>query len=134
MKVRVKKCSNTDYWHVDRIGDVFKVIGVDRGDYKVIVEGHHGPTNWILTTDCEVVGEEDKPDMVGKPPHYTNRKMEVIDMMVLVYGYDAAINFCDLNAFKYRMRAGYKGDVKEDIDKAIWYENKSKELDKEKSE
>jgi hypothetical protein len=47
-----------------------------------------------------------------------------------VYGLDAYLNFAKLNAFKYRMRAGLKtgADVQTDINKALWYESKIKEL------
>lgn len=68
------------------------------------------------------------PDNVNHPSHYTKGKIEVIDMMLKVFGKEVVINYCDLNAFKYRMRAGYKNDIVEDINKAMWYENKSKEL------
>ena len=67
-------------------------------------------------------------DNVNHPSHYTKGKIEVIDMMLKVFGKEVVINYCDLNAFKYRMRAGYKNDIVEDINKALWYEKKSKEL------
>jgi hypothetical protein len=51
-------------------------------------------------------------------------------MMIDVYGKEAFINFCEINAFKYRMRAGLKEteSIVEDIEKAKWYENKANEL------
>jgi hypothetical protein len=71
---------------------------------------------------------DEKPDLVNHPPHYKQGRMEVIDMMLKLFGKEAVINYCELNAFKYRMRAGYKNDVAEEISKAKWYENKIKEL------
>ncbi len=65
---------------------------------------------------------------VNHPKHYNQGQIEVIDLMLKTFGTTAVIDFCRINAFKYRMRAGYKGDAAEDIAKAMWYEDKVKEL------
>ena len=68
-------------------------------------------------------------DKVNSPEHYkTCIGIEVWEMMLKAYGKEAFINFCLINAFKYRMRAGKKGDIETDIKKAQWYENKVKEI------
>ena len=59
---------------------------------------------------------------VSHPSHYRRFGMECIDAMVKLFGKEEVKSFCKLNAFKYRWRAGDKGDEKEDIDKAEWYE------------
>jgi len=64
-----------------------------------------------------------------KEPHYNHQPIEVIDMMLSIYGKEAVIHFCLLNSFKYRMRAGHKDDAIRDIEKALWYEKKAKELE-----
>jgi hypothetical protein len=69
-----------------------------------------------------------KPDVVNQPPHYTTGKTEVFDMMVRLFGKEKVEIYCEINAFKYRMRAGYKDDTLQDIGKALWYEKKMKEL------
>lgn len=77
------------------------------------------------------IGNSEKPnthEAVNSPKHYNVNDKEVWQMMIDVFGKEAFVNFCALNAFKYRMRAGHKGDAKEDIDKALWYEAKMKEL------
>jgi hypothetical protein len=66
--------------------------------------------------------------MVTKPPHYTYGSMEVFDMMVAVFGPEKVKAYCEIAAFKYRMRAGRKDDVTRDINKAMWYEDKYKSL------
>jgi hypothetical protein len=66
---------------------------------------------------------------VEKEPHYNQQPIEVIDMMISIYGKEAVIHFCLLNSFKYRMRAGHKDDAIRDIEKAVWYEKKAKELE-----
>ena len=61
---------------------------------------------------------------IHHPKHYTTLDGEqVIDLMRKLYGQEAVYHFCKLNAFKYRMRAGLKGDPATDIAKAIWYED-----------
>ena len=63
-------------------------------------------------------------EQVNHPQHYTTYDVETLDMMIRI----ETISFCKLNAFKYRMRAGHKDNAQQDIDKALWYENKMKEL------
>jgi hypothetical protein len=69
-----------------------------------------------------------KHDPVNRPAHYTHGSVEVFDMMLRIFGSEKVRIYCEINAFKYRMRAGYKGDAGEDIEKAKWYERKAKEI------
>lgn len=64
------------------------------------------------------------------PSHYQNGSVEVWEMMVRIWGEEAFKNYCELNAFKYRMRAGTKegNPVEQDIEKAKWYEEKLAKL------
>lgn len=66
-------------------------------------------------------------DMVNSPPHYINGGIECIDAMIASQGTTAVKDFCLCNAFKYIWRTKNKNGI-EDIDKAIWYLNKYKEL------
>ena len=71
--------------------------------------------------------DEDKPDNVNHPSHYTQGGMECIDEMVVVFGKEAVKNFCLCNVWKYRKRALFKNG-QEDLDKSDWYMKKYKEL------
>lgn len=65
-----------------------------------------------------------KKETVNHPQHYniTGRK-ECIEEMIDIYGIDAVITFCNLNAYKYKYRHELKnGD--EDLQKADWYYSK----------
>ena len=64
------------------------------------------------------------------PSHYQNSTKEVWEMMVDVWGKEKFIAYCEMCAFKYRMRLGLKPEqpVGRDLDKAKWYEDKAKEL------
>lgn len=67
--------------------------------------------------------EEPKKEQVNHPEHYNDYDVEVIEMMERVFGHEAVINFCRLNAFKYRMRAGHKdgNSLEQDLKKERWY-------------
>lgn len=54
--------------------------------------------------------------------------METIDMMIQLFGKDRVADFCEINAFKYRMRLGMKDDIQQDFKKEQWYLNKMREL------
>jgi len=74
-------------------------------------------------------------ELVNHPDHYSggaglNTSIEVIEMMRRIWGKDVLISFCEMNAFKYRMRAGKKDKATalEDLDKARWYEDYANKL------
>lgn len=69
-------------------------------------------------------------DNVNHPSHYNQYPIEIIDMMIVLFGTEATFYFCLLNAFKYRMRAGNKQNLEEDLAKETWYLDKAKEIDK----
>lgn len=64
---------------------------------------------------------------VTHPSHYTQGNIECIDAMVSAFGKEAVAHFCICNAFKYTWRSEHKNGM-EDIDKALWYLTKYKEL------
>lgn len=71
---------------------------------------------------------------VNNPTHYNKYSVEVIDMMERVFGPEKLAIFCELNAFKYRMRAGEKGYASMDLAKEGWYLDKLEQLKQGKSE
>lgn len=74
--------------------------------------------------DCKT---EPIKDNVNHPSHYNQGGIECIDAMVSAFGKEAVKDFCICNAFKYIFRFKFKNGI-DDIDKAIWYLNKYKEL------
>ena len=66
---------------------------------------------------------EQEQSNVSHPKHYQG-EYECIDLMREIYGDEAVRNFCIINAYKYRFRAGKKrGETAQsDLDKADWYE------------
>ena len=78
--------------------------------------------------DLENTQEEADLSSVN-PNHYKTGGKQVWEMMVELYGVEKYKAFCELNSFKYRMRAGKKSSkIYEDIKKAMWYESKLEEL------
>jgi len=50
-------------------------------------------------------------ELVNHPKHYNLYPVEAIDMMVSIWGVEKTIDFCYMNAFKYRMRLGMKDNI-----------------------
>lgn len=75
-------------------------------------------------------GKDTAYEMVNHPSHYNQYDIEVIDMIIKIWGPEAAALWCDITAFKYRMRMGTKPDnsIEQDIKKEQWYLKKSKEI------
>lgn len=79
----------------------------------------------------EEVNKKEEQLEATNPSHYKTNLYECIDEMKLVFGIDALMDFCKLNAWKYRYRHDNK-NKKEDLAKADWYINKLNELQIEK--
>lgn len=67
-------------------------------------------------------------EQVNHPAHYNKYPIEAIDMMIAIWGKEKTIDFCLMNAFKYRMRLGHKDNIQQDLQKECWYLDKAKEL------
>ena len=69
------------------------------------------------------------------PSHYKNSGKEVYKMMINVWGLENYLLFCEMNAFKYRMRLGNKPDnsIEQEFSKIEWYENMAKQIRNEKN-
>lgn len=105
------------------------VLGPDSNIHKL------SDQDWVQQTmeALDKVRCHDKPqtyEKVNHPKHYNNYDMEVIDMMEKIWGTKYTIVFCQMNAYKYRMRMGTKpgSDITEDLEKEQWYLKKADEL------
>jgi uncharacterized coiled-coil protein SlyX len=77
-----------------------------RAIYDKFVDGKH------------IIQEQMKnKDMVNHPPHYTNKKWEVIDVLEEFFPNDPLL----FNVGKYIMRHEHKGQSLQDLEKAAWY-------------
>ena len=65
--------------------------------------------------------ENKKVDNVNHPQHYEgNCSLECIEVMIIIFGEEAVIDFCLCCAFKYLWRYKNKNG-EEDLSKAKWY-------------
>lgn len=105
---------------------VYKVTQVNRDELQFRVEGL---THWFDFSDVLGVWFDYEYDFIN-PNHYKQGSKEVIEMMELIWGKESLGVYCEMNAFKYRMRLGLKPEqsVERDLEKANWYEQKAKEL------
>ena len=84
---------------------------------RCVVCGEIIPESYLMCPKCdEKLTNND--DIVNRPKHYTDGKIEVIDFIE-----DKKLGFCLGNAIKYIARAGKKDPTKEveDLKKARWY-------------
>lgn len=96
----------------------------DNGENHTIMFTDENTNVKSVNTEYDNSGsEEDSYEMVNHPSHYNNYDVEVIEMMKKIWGVIATYNFCQMNAFKYRMRMGTKpgNDILQDLDKEKWY-------------
>ena len=62
------------------------------------------------------------------PSHYKQYPFEAIEMMEKIWGVEKTIAYCEMTAFKYRMRLGHKDEVEQEMGKEKWYLDKAEEL------
>ncbi len=72
--------------------------------------------------------DEEKPDIINHPSHYKGKGLECIQVIEAFN-----LTFSLGNAIKYILRAGKKGNKKEDLQKAVWYLNREIESIDEKT-
>lgn len=110
-----------------KISDEIKNIK-NSSDEKTMSNNVESVINDILSPKKDLITDE--YEMVDHPQHYNNYEYEVIDMMRKIYGDEKTAIFCELNAFKYRMRMGTKptSPIDEDLKKEQWYLKKKKEI------
>lgn len=108
-------------------------IYFDGGDFEQYCKPYENKN-----AECKVVYEylnakkemeKNEYDYIN-PNHYKQGSKEVIEMMQDIWGKEKLIAYCEMNAFKYRMRAGLKPEqsVQRDLEKAKWYEDKAIQL------
>lgn len=97
-------------------GNIVEAKGEEDATHDVVLTA----TPWPLSLKCEMLDAE-RQEMVDHPKHYNTGKREVIEEMRILFGDEAVMNFCKLNAYKYIRRADHKGKKEEDLKKAEWY-------------
>lgn len=86
------------------------------------------PDAKYIFTGSDTGSENKRSDSVSRQTHYTSGNIECIDAMETVFGEVAVEDFCILSCFKYLWERKYKGNERQDIEKALWYFDKYKEI------
>ena len=129
METKNYKCTQ-DYINDDDVvcfkkGELYQFYKKNDGWYKTN-KNHQGYAHKIEQEEIddyffEVLGNSEQLDNYDfiNPDHYKNYSKEVIEMMIDIYGAEKVAIYCELNAFKYRMRAGTKPDqpIERDFEK-----------------
>src|ERR1700693_922232 len=89
------------------------------------MNGSYYPANFELAELNSVPVKTESA--VDHPSHYNQGKFEVID---IIEGFGLAKDFHLANAVKYILRCPFKGNLTQDLEKAIWYINRRIELEK----
>lgn len=114
--------------HINAVGYMALTGAIE--NYEQLIEEHFEPVELLKKHELKkvekpslLINEEfvESKEMVDHPSHYNQGKREVIEEMRILFGDEAVESFCRLNAYKYMRRAEFKGNKKEDLDKADWY-------------
>ena len=142
METKNYKCTQ-DYLNDEDVicfkkGELYQFYKDNDGWYQT-KKNHQGYAHEIEQEEIdeyffEVLGNSEQLgnyDFIN-PDHYKKYSVEVIDMMIAIYGKEKTAAYCELNAFKYRMRMGEKPEqpINRDLEKEKWYINKANELRK----
>lgn len=108
---------------------------INDNDIENLAEDIMEKNNKIEPVDMTLDITKDKEKLetynfVDHPTHYNTYDIEVIEMMRRIWGDEKVADWCEITAFKYRMRVGSKPDnpIKQDLEKEQWYIAKAKEL------
>lgn len=95
-----------------------------------MVQDNIGDTFYMPGTPPQSDTRKDYSNTAINPAHYKKYPVEVIDMMIMIFGKKAVIAHSLCTALKYRMRMGEKegNPMGQDLEKERWYLNKAREL------
>ena len=118
------------------INDIFLLKDVNEGTLLSTLNDNSKPVTYYVpdaydnTPEEEINNKGEQYEFVNHPSHYNEWSYEVIDMMEKIYGIEQTAMWCEMTAYKYAMRMGFKptDSIQQEIDKRNWYLNKAREL------
>ena len=54
MYLKILKCSRSDFWYNDHVGETFKIIRLKFGEFRLVIASD-GYSNIVRIEDCELV-------------------------------------------------------------------------------
>ena len=116
-----------DYIPLGDVDNFFRVHGVTEPSVNMLI------AMVVAMRDLNKNAQlSESNDMVNRPSHYQVNEKECIVEMLILFGTDDFIRYCTINAWKYRYRAGNKGDIEQDLKKAdryIEYANRASRIE-----
>lgn len=95
-------------------------------NYEYTVEGKNGESEFFNEYELQLLGrtrEVAKPDAVNHPKHYAVfEQLEAIEVIASSMTTEQFYGYCLGNILKYRLRAGGKDDVMQELGKADKYQ------------
>lgn len=113
------KCVRGDPTATLKVGCTYTVQKVGSDGYVRLQRP--GPSGGWDADRFDLVDDQIKEDPVNHPPHYTSHPSGVECIEITEW-----LGFNLGNAFKYLFRRNEKGDLKENLEKAVWYLEREK--------
>lgn len=111
-------------------GFIGKIVEISEFSYPISVtadDGQYGVFNEdelaLLSTSKEASNDASKPDVINSPKHYAVfESVEAIQVIASSMTQEQFYGYCLGNCLKYRLRAGAKDDVMQELGKANKYQ------------
>lgn len=124
-QVRIVNTASEDY---GRIGHIFRgykthaLVTFDGMIANFFEYSDIEPDDSAEINAAEPTSESNEPDMIQKPPHYNKFTFQPIDIIAEVTNYyEGSTAFHIGTVLKYLMRAPFKGNLLQDLQKAAYY-------------
>ena len=114
------KISEGEYIPLGDVDNFFRVHEVKVSSVNYLIAAAIGMRDFMKRIKANDVFNCDN-DLVNQPSHYRVNEKECIVEMLILFGTKDFVRYCTINAWKYRYRAGNKGDADQDLRKADRY-------------
>lgn len=114
------KISEGEYIPLGDVDNFFRVHEVKVPSVNYLIAAAIGMRDFMKRIKANDVFNCDN-DLVNQPSHYRVNEKECIVEMLILFGTKDFVRYCTINAWKYRYRAGNKGDADQDLRKADRY-------------
>jgi len=97
---------------------------MDDFEWDYITNQSSGDLVELMDHQFQTFQEKEKDeDMVNSPKHYTQGKMEAIDVIedAIRHAPDPVVGMLQAQVLKYTLRCWHKGKPEQDLEKAQWY-------------
>ena len=96
---------------------------MDDFEWDYITSSSNDDIITLMDHQFDAFQKEQADDMVNSPKHYTQGKMEAIDVIedAIRHAPDPVVGMLQAQVLKYTLRCWHKGKPEQDLEKAQWY-------------